>query len=549
VFVLLVAGGASAAFAQVAPQDSGKMSWDFFLVVQAGQRTKAVGGQAEVATALLTTTEEATASDLEALTALGYTVLGSFGRYVLVEASADHYTDPEQGVEGISFVTNVMLPPATITNDDVPITSGTEAISAPEAWSLGYRGQGKKIAIIDEGFDTGNPILATRGAKAYLIKPAGTGPRAYVALEGQVAVRSDHGTSCAIIAGDVAPDAELFLLSYPGNAGPIGFLCALAYAVEKLKVDVVSCSTEFNRPSCHADGTGIVNEEVTKILAASTTTLVMASGNWARGAGGDRWIYNGDFSDADGDFAHDFTTGAEERWNRNTLAFTAQRGNRIQIVLEWDDWATDSKTTDLNLFLYDFEYHMILSSSTSRQFGRANDPVEVVSGELPYSGEYHIMIENAGARWYGGTTQTASFQLYVFCKGGGFEDVEHHSACGTVREVASNPHVIAVGAVAPGSGEVREYSSRGPTAGGRAKPELCAPDGVTGTVYESFAGTSASAPYVAGAIALLRDVRPDLTSADALAVLQETAVRSVDSCRNAVLAIDIAKAIARLKST
>jgi subtilisin family serine protease len=159
------------------------------------------------------------------------------------------------------------------------------------------------------------------------------------------------------------------------------------------------------------------------------------------------------------------------------------------------------------------------------------------------------MIENAGARWYGGTTQTASFQLYVFCQGGGFEDVEHHSACGTVREVASNPHVIAVGAVAPDSGEVRDYSSRGPTSSGRAKPELCAPDGVTGTVYESFAGTSASAPYVAGAIALLRDVRPDLTSADALAVLQETAVRSVDSCRNAVLAIDIAKAIARLKST
>jgi len=547
-FVLLVAATASAAFAQAAPHDSGKMSWDFFLVVQAGQRTKAAGGEAVAATALLTTTQEATASDLEALTALGYTVLGSFGRYVLVEAPADHYTDPEKGVEGISFVTNVMLPPASITNDDAAITSGSEAISAPEAWGLGYRGQGKKIAIIDGGFDSSNPILAARGAKTYLIKPAGTGPRAYDALEGQVAARSAHGTSCAIIAGDVAPGAELFLLSYPGNTGPVGFLCALAYAVEKLKVDVVSCSMEFNRPSCHADGTGFVNEEVTKILAGSTTALVMASGNWAGGAGGDRWIYNGSFADPDGDFAHDFTVGAEESWNRNTLAFTAEAGGYVQIVLEWNDWASESKTTDLNLFLYDSEYHMILSSSTARQFGRANDPVEVVSGELPYSGEYHIMVENAAARWYGGTTQTASFQLYVFCQGGGFEDVEHHSTCGTVREVASNPNVIAVGAVAPGSGEVREYSSRGPTASGRAKPELCAPDGVTGTVYESFTGTSASAPYVAGAIALLRTVKPDLTAADALAVLQETAARSVDSCGNAVLAIDIAKAIAWLKS-
>jgi subtilisin family serine protease len=548
VVAAFVAAATLIASAQVAPGDSGKMSWEFFLIAQAGQRTKAAGGQIGKATALLTTEQEATASDLDALSQRGYTVMGSFGRYVWVEAPADRYVDPVQGVEQISFVTNVMAPPSLITNDSATRTDGSEAIGAGKAWNLGYRGQGKKIAIIDGGFDLANPTLAARGYTAHFVRPVATGPRAYEVLEGQVAMRSAHGTSCAIIAGDVAPDAQLFLLSFPANSGPIGLLCAVAYAVERLHVDVISISIESSFPSCHSDGTGAVNDEITKMLTSSTTMLIMAAGNWALGGGADRWSYGGVFTDSDGDLAHDFTQRAGDRWDRNTLSFSAQAGTYVQVLLEWDDWGAASKTTDLDLFLYDSEYRVVLARSTARQFGRSLNPVEGLGGLLPYSGEYRLVIENAAARWYGGAREGVSFQLYVACQDGRFENVEHYSECGTVREVASNPSVVAVGAVAPGSTEVRGYSSRGPTGSGVPKPELFAPDGVTGTVYEHFAGTSASAPYVAGAIVLLLSAEPELTPAAAVRILQDTAWRSVDICGNPIFSIDVAGALAHLGS-
>jgi hypothetical protein len=67
-----------------------------------------------------------------------------------------------------------------------------------------------------------------------------------------------------------------------------------------------------------------------------------------------------------------------------------------------------------------------------------------------------------------------------------------------------NAGVLAVGAIDPvASGGVAAYSSRGPTNDERVKPDLTAPAGATSTVFGRFSGTSAAAPVVAGAAALL----------------------------------------------
>ena len=77
--------------------------------------------------------------------------------------------------------------------------------------------------------------------------------------------------------------------------------------------------------------------------------------------------------------------------------------------------------------------------------------------------------------------------------------------------------IISVGAVND-IGEIASFSSRGPTFDGRIKPEICAM-GVSvwhvssnnTTDYVTASGTSSSAPLTAGAIALMRQARPDLS--------------------------------------
>ena len=77
--------------------------------------------------------------------------------------------------------------------------------------------------------------------------------------------------------------------------------------------------------------------------------------------------------------------------------------------------------------------------------------------------------------------------------------------------------VISVGAV-NNIGEIASFSSRGPTFDGRIKPEVCAM-GVSvwhvssnnTTDYVTASGTSSSTPLTAGAIALIRQARPDLS--------------------------------------
>jgi subtilisin family serine protease len=526
---------------QIQPPDTGKMSWDLYQLVMTGQRKRAAGQEVPNITVLLVTSRPLGEAEAKELEEKGYKVLGGFGRLVLVEAPADYFASEEVGLDTLGFVRNASLPPDQILNGELPQprTEGTAVIQAHLLWDQGFFGQDIKIAVIDAGFNPENPVLSSmEPAPIYILVTPSLSATSYSVAKGEVGSVSPHGTSCAIIVHDVAPQAQLYLLSYPSWAGPVGWLCALHYAVHHLKVQVVVSAVEFSRPTCHADGTGPLNEAITEILEGTSTLLVLSAGNWAGNSGSDRTHYHATFTDADADGQHDFTA-ASDPWDRNTLIFAAKKDDRVLIMLEWNAWNVQESRYDLDLYLYDAVYHEKIAVSLTTQYGKDTDPYEMIQIKLPYSGRFAISITDA-ARTKGGSSQGVSFHLYLYNADGAFSYIEHYTPCSSVREAATHPQVITVGAINVRNGEVRPYSSRGPTGSGLLKPELYAPDGVTGTEYEKFYGTSAAAPYAAGALGLLLARSPTLTRQEALALFMTL---GKDTCQNDICPIDLQLAL------
>ena len=92
---------------------------------------------------------------------------------------------------------------------------------------------------------------------------------------------------------------------------------------------------------------------------------------------------------------------------------------------------------------------------------------------------------------------------------------------------ADGDSVITVGAVDP-SGSLVGFSSRGPTADGRTKPDVAAQGfsvylASSSSNYTQSNGTSFASPMVAGVAALLLQVNPDLTPIEIREILRNTA--------------------------
>ncbi|WP_394828132.1 S8 family serine peptidase [Pendulispora albinea] len=93
----------------------------------------------------------------------------------------------------------------------------------------------------------------------------------------------------------------------------------------------------------------------------------------------------------------------------------------------------------------------------------------------------------------------------------------HGPSCATAHSPGDQPNIISVGATTP-NGEVSPFSSRGPSVDGRIAPTLVAPGshvlsaGLTrDTSYETKSGTAFAAAHVAGGVALLLSVSPNMT--------------------------------------
>jgi serine protease AprX len=113
-------------------------------------------------------------------------------------------------------------------------------------------------------------------------------------------------------------------------------------------------------------------------------------------------------------------------------------------------------------------------------------------------------------------------------------------SAGTITAPADAFDILAVGSVGS-TGVLATTSSRGPTADGRIKPEVCArgvstytasPSATTNNDYTSPSGTSFAAPLVAGAACLLIEAHPEWTPAQVREALKASGDRAATPDNN-----------------
>lgn len=395
---------------------------------------------------------------------------------------------------GAAVLSAEITPRASNTGDHIQ-TEALTLIGASEYHAAGYRGAGVKVAVIDENFED----IAERITEGEL--PAGIITRRFVTgrggFETLLESTGSHGVACAEIIHDIAPDAQLYLIQVDNLVDTLEDVLDF---LQQENVRVVSISMSTLSPG-RGDGSGRVAESTVPLyplLAEARSAgmlLIKSAGNYAQ------QHYQGAFLDTDGDNWHEFgrtRTGIASE----TLPVRLNQGKTTEITLAWDDWGNDPfqpiATSNYELYLFDPAGTEIAHSSTQRNAMGA--PMQRITFSPRFDGIYEIHVRRDPA-----FTQSHTLKLFVVGENAAL--TAHITPEGSLGLPADAPSVLTVGAVHIMTGDLVPYSSRGPTADGRIKPDLSSYSYISVASPEygpyGFGGTSAAAPHVAGMAALL----------------------------------------------
>jgi len=192
-------------------------------------------------------------------------------------------------------------------------------------------------------------------------------------------------------------------------------------------------------------------------------------------------------------------------------------------VLRWDDpFGASKHDYDLLVVREDFFDNPTLSAdnpaivafSADLQNGAGN-PREIVNLAVDEDQVLYVVVAHDTA-----TPVNMSQRFWIWASDGVAPYLANGS--GTLSLPSDARGAVTVGAVAFDSGLVRGFSSRGPTADGRVKPDVAGPDGVSTASYagEPFPGTSAATPHAAAAAALLLARSPGMSLTELRAALE-----------------------------
>ena len=382
----------------------------------------------------------------------------------------------------------------------------------------GFTGRGVKVGIIDAGFSGYTALLGTALPATVTIKQ-----------NGDSFSSSKHGTACAEIVHDLAPDAGLFLVNVDDIE--VDFVNAVDWLQSK-GVQVISSSIGINlkifckfiyetmRENNFTSSTLIDYIPRVEQQWNSTISNIVAHGVvWSQAAGNDaRKQWRGPFIDGDQDGYLNFSPLD----NCNKIDTSGYADEEVYVLLLWDGEAEHYNDYDLTIV---DQYGNEIDKSWLDQ-ARIHLGIEACKFTVQAGREYYLKVNE-----YNGAVHYDFGENLVLLLGHEqFPTLEYADAYGTVTLncPAANPDVITAGAVSLTSSSpeavIEDYSSQGP-ADGIIKPDLVAPVGVrTASYFQPFYGTSAAAPHVAGVCALVRQRYPDFTPLEVKQYLEANAL-------------------------
>ncbi len=345
------------------------------------------------------------------------------------------------------------------------VSEGVDAIGARPFHCQGFSGKGVQVAVVDTGFDLWAEAQQQQELPSNTTQPPKVG--------------TSHGTACAEVIHDVAPEATLI----PVSVGSVASLQAwAAQTLQGSDIGVIAHAMGWFGES-FGDGKGVLCKLISELHGAGKV-WVNAAGNMADGL-----LWLDAWRDDNGDGWLEFADGLD----RNT--FDVPAVGLVTVVLDWNSYPATTIDLDLHLCKVLNGQCQLVASSTNLQTG-SQPPVETVSTVFATPGTYAARVQRKA--------KGPQVQVRLQLASGAGQLAQYHSSM-TLVDPATCVDAVAV-AASPWQfyaiGLADSEGSQGPTFDGRAKPDLAAPSAVQTYAANPFGGSSAASAHVAGALAV-----------------------------------------------